>query len=57
MKPTSRFVKVHCPSCKNEQVLFGKAASDVNCLVCGKLIAKSTGGKTAVRARILEVLE
>lgn len=57
MMPSSRFVKVHCPSCKNEQVLFGKAASDVPCLVCGKLIAKSTGGKTAVRARILEVLE
>lgn len=55
--PSSRFIKVHCPSCKNEQVLFGKAASDVSCLVCGKLIAKSTGGKTAVRARITEVLE
>ena len=57
MERTSRFVKVHCPSCKNEQVIFGKAATDCKCLVCGQLIAKSTGGKTAVRARILEVLE
>ncbi len=56
-KTVSRFIKVRCPSCKNEQVIFGKVASDVKCLVCGRLIAKSTGGKTAVRARILEVLE
>jgi small subunit ribosomal protein S27e len=55
--PESKFVKVRCPGCKNEQVIFGKAASDVKCVVCGKLIAKSTGGKTAIRARILEVLE
>lgn len=57
MKNPSRFVKVRCPSCKNEQIIFGKSSSDVACLVCGALIAKSTGGKTAVRARILEVLE
>ena len=55
--PTSKFIKVRCPNCKNEQVVFGKAASDVKCLVCGRMIAKSTGGKTAVRARILEVLD
>jgi len=56
-EPTSKFIKVRCPNCKNEQVVFGKAASDVKCLVCGRMIAKSTGGKTAVRARILEVLD
>ncbi|MFT4308951.1 MAG: 30S ribosomal protein S27e [Candidatus Woesearchaeota archaeon] len=55
--PESKFVKVRCPGCKNEQVIFGKAATDIKCVVCGKLIAKSTGGKTAIRARILEVLE
>ena len=57
MRNPSRFVKVRCPSCKNEQIIFGKSSSDVACLVCGALIAKSTGGKTAIRARILEVLE
>ena len=57
VEPTSKFIKVRCPNCKNEQVIFGKSASDVKCLVCGRMIAKSTGGKTAVRARILEVLD
>lgn len=53
----SKFVKVRCAKCKNEQVIFGKASSKVNCLVCGTSLAAPTGGKTRVKARILEVLE
>ncbi len=56
-EPTSKFIKVRCPKCKNEQIIFGKAASNVKCLVCGKPLAESTGGKSKVRSRILEVLE
>jgi len=55
-EPTSKFVKIRCPKCKNEQVMFGKAASVVKCLVCGKVQAEPTGGKCKVKARILEVL-
>lgn len=57
MNPTSKFIKVRCGKCKNEQVIFGKAASEVKCLVCGEVLAKSTGGKSDVQARVLEVLE
>jgi len=56
-EPTSKFIKVRCPKCKNEQIVFGKASSTINCLVCGKVLAEATGGKTKVKARILEVLE
>lgn len=56
-EPTSKFVKVRCPKCKNEQITFGKASSSVNCLVCGKILAEPTGGKSKIRARVLEVLE
>ena len=55
--PISKFVKVRCPKCKNEQIMFGKAATQVNCLVCEKCLALSTGGKAKIKARILEVLE
>jgi small subunit ribosomal protein S27e len=55
--PTSKFIKIRCPKCKNEQIVFGKTASKVKCLVCGGLLAEPTGGKTKVNARILEVLE
>ena len=56
-EPTSKFIKVRCPKCKNEQIVFGKTATTIKCLVCGKVIAEPTGGKSRVKARILEVLE
>lgn len=54
--PTSKFVKVRCSKCKNEQVIFGKAATTVKCLVCEEPLALSTGGKSDIKARVLEVL-
>ena len=56
-EPTSKFIKIRCPKCKNEQITFGKTATKVDCLVCGKALAEPTGGKSRVKARILEVLE
>jgi small subunit ribosomal protein S27e len=55
-EPSSKFIKLRCPKCKNEQIVFGKSASTVKCLVCEKVIAEPTGGKTRVKARVLEVL-
>jgi small subunit ribosomal protein S27e len=56
-EPVSKFIRIRCPKCKNEQVTFGKASTEVKCLVCGKTLAETTGGKIKVKARILEVLE
>lgn len=53
----SKFIKVRCSKCKNEQIIFGNASSVVNCLVCNKELAYPTGGKAKVAARVLEVLE
>jgi len=50
-------VEVRCTHCKNEQIVFGKVSSAVSCLVCGTPLAEPTGGKSRVRARVLEVLE
>lgn len=52
----SKFVKVICPSCKNEQVIFGKASTTVACLKCGKIIAKPSGSKVKIKAKIKEIL-
>jgi small subunit ribosomal protein S27e len=54
---TSKFVKIRCPKCKNEQIMFGKSSSIIKCLVCGKILAEPLGGKSKIKARILEVLE
>ena len=56
-EPNSKFIKVRCPKCKNEQIVFGKASTEVKCLVCDKVLSDPTGGKSKVKARILEVLE
>jgi len=56
-EPTSKFIKVRCSKCKNEQIMFGKVSTSVKCLVCGKLLAGPTGGKSRIKTRILEVLE
>jgi len=55
--PRSRFLRVKCNDCGNEQVIFGNASTLIVCLVCGCTLAESTGGKTSVRTQILEVLE
>jgi small subunit ribosomal protein S27e len=53
----AKFIKLRCPKCKNEQIMFGKASTRVGCLVCSKVLAEPTGGKSKVKARVLEVLE
>ncbi len=37
-RPKSKFIKVRCPKCKNEQIIFGNASDVVKCLVCDKEI-------------------
>jgi len=49
----SRFFKVKCPDCENEQTVFEKASTVVNCVVCGKELATPTGGKATVKAEIV----
>lgn len=55
--PKSKFIKVRCKKCKNEQITFGKSASEITCLVCNSVLATPSGGKTKFKARVLEVLE
>ena len=52
----SKFVKVRCTKCKNEQIIFSKTATLVNCLVCEKALCEPTGGKCNIKGQILEVL-
>ena len=56
-QPKSKFIKVRCSKCKNEQIIFGNSANVVLCLVCNKEVAYPAGGKSRISARVLEVLE
>ncbi|MFH1682293.1 MAG: 30S ribosomal protein S27e [Candidatus Woesearchaeota archaeon] len=56
-QPKSKFIKVRCSKCKNEQIIFGTASRVVNCLVCSKELSMPSGGKSKLCARVLEVLD
>lgn len=56
VKMESRFVRVKCQKCKNEQIIFGKASSRVKCIACGTIIAEPSGGKSRIKGKIIEIL-
>jgi small subunit ribosomal protein S27e len=53
----SRFLKVKCPDCENEQTVFEKASTVVTCVVCGKELATPAGGKVILKAEIIAELK
>jgi small subunit ribosomal protein S27e len=56
-KPESKFLKVICSKCKNEQVIFNKATSTVKCLVCGSELSEATGGKAKIKTKVNQVFD
>ena len=55
--PESKFLKVKCTKCRNEQIIFSKVAMEVKCLVCGKVLAEPTGGAADIKAKVIQVLD
>ncbi|MFB6146652.1 MAG: 30S ribosomal protein S27e [Halobacteriaceae archaeon] len=51
------FYRLRCADCENEQIVFGKAAAEVNCAVCGATLARPTGGEAAFDAEVVDVVE
>lgn len=56
-KPRSKFLRVKCPDCGNEQIIFSHASNKVRCNVCGALLAEPRGGKASIRGEIVAVLD
>ena len=56
VQPITKFLKVRCNDCGNEQVIFGAPATIVKCIVCEKVLAIPQGGKGSIKTKILEVL-
>jgi len=56
-EPKSRFLLVQCVECENQQVIFDHASTEVPCIVCGRVLARPTGGKAEVLAKVIRVLE
>ncbi len=53
----SKFIRVKCEKCKNEQVIFGKASTVIKCLVCNEVLAEPKGGEASIKAKVIQVME
>jgi len=56
-KPRSKFVRVRCPDCGNEQVTFLEASSIVKCNVCDRVLAEPTGGRARITGEVVAELD
>jgi small subunit ribosomal protein S27e len=52
----SKFLKIRCPKCDKNTIVFGKASTRVKCSICNTPLIKPGGGKAQVRALVEEVL-
>ena len=55
--PRTKFIRVKCGSCGNEQIIFSAAASKVKCLVCNHELAKPGASKIKIETKVLKELE
>lgn len=56
MKTKTKFIKIRCEKCKNEQNIFSAVSTKVTCLVCNEILAEPTGGKSKFKGKVSEVL-
>jgi small subunit ribosomal protein S27e len=53
-----KFLRIVCKDCGHETVIFERAATVINCSVCGATLAQPAGGKAfLVGSEVQEVLE
>ncbi|MEK6909930.1 MAG: 30S ribosomal protein S27e [Candidatus Aenigmatarchaeota archaeon] len=54
--PKSKFLRVACRKCKNEQVVFSKAATLVKCMKCDAELVVPAGGESEIKGKVLQQL-
>jgi len=56
-RPRSKFLRVKCPDCGNEQAVFSHTTIVVKCNICSAVLAEPTGGKATVKGEVVTTLE
>ncbi len=52
-RPTTKFLKLKCPGCGNEQVTFSAASTVVRCLKCETVLTMPLASRAGVRAKVI----
>ena len=55
--PTTEFLRIICPRCKNTQIVYSKATLRIKCSGCNKLLLEPTGGRTKIKVGIKEIIK
>jgi len=55
-KPRSSFIRVKCPKCGNEQVIFDRPSLAPHCSVCDEVLAQPAGGRPKLKAEVVQEL-
>ncbi|MCI4456322.1 MAG: 30S ribosomal protein S27e [Sulfolobus sp.] len=56
-QPRSRFLRVKCAQCGNEQIVFSHATYPVRCTSCGTQLVVPRGGKAKILGEIIKELD
>ena len=56
-KPSSKFNKVICAECNEEQIVYSHATTTVTCNSCGNAIAEATGSKAKINGQVSSSVE
>ena len=51
-KPSSKFQKIKCKECDEENIVFSHASTSVTCKSCGNVIAEPSGAVATLHGEI-----
>ncbi len=51
-KPNSKFNKVNCNECGEQQVVYSHVTTEITCNSCGNVIARPTGSLARINGKI-----
>ena len=56
-EPNSKFNKVKCHECEEEQIVYSHSSTQVICNSCGNVLSKATGSIAQIKGKILDTTE
>ncbi|MCR4369114.1 MAG: 30S ribosomal protein S27e [archaeon] len=56
-KPRTKFLRLKCQGCGNEQNVFSAASRQPKCLACNSVLAQTTASRIRTKTKIIKELE
>lgn len=53
-QPGNGFVRIICPDCASEHIIFERVSSRVTCTICSRTLAEPTGGRARIFSKTME---